>query len=1075
MRAIQAVFPFLFFVTCVNAQTAVDRLVNTLDSLSLLSFDEWKVSPDLRDSRFTKGDPTRPDFDDSMWKVLKLNESIYVDSCWIRKEIVLPERILGEPMRGSVKFLVSVDDYGYLWVNGESKGYFPWDGEFLLTHDARPGQKFVIAIKAINTGGPLRLLRASFESEQAKPTYDLISEVSLSLRVAQRLLSFDTYQTNARRRVDPMIDKSGMNREEKLQLDKLLQNRAAQFNPGALVTGNMAMFRQSVASLKESLKPVAEFCKRFTLHLVSNAHIDAAWLWRQQETVEVCRNTFISVLNMMDSHPEFTYVQSAAAYYRWMEEQYPDIFRRMNARVQEGRWEIVGGMWVEPDCNLPSGESWSRHLLYSKRYFKEKLKANVTIGWNPDSFGYNWNMPQLYREAGIDAFITQKIGWSEHNVFPYRVFWWQAPDSSRILTYFPFDYVNELTDPFELTDELRQFEANTGFTKMMVLFGVGDHGGGPSDEMLERVEKFKKLDMYPKIEFGTVGQYLSWLRQQDLAGVPVWNDELYLEYHQGTFTTQAAMKQFNRRNEVLLTNAEKVSTLATLVGRPYQGETLEEGWRRLLFNQFHDILPGSGIREVYIDATESHREAELIGRTEMQQALQAIAADINTSKVKDGLPVVVFNPLSWERTDIVEVPLPSAAEEFAVFEANGKEIPSQVTQRDRYTRGILFVAREVPSIGYKVYTLKKKKGMNYPTSLRTDATSVESNLFRVTVDPETGWLNSIIDKRNGHEVLNGEGNRLLLLEDKPSAWDAWNIGLTGVEYPSRLRKIEIVESGPVRAVLRIHRDYRKQETSAPLHIEKFPTTFFSQDIILYDGLDQVFFRTDVDWWEEKTMVKVAFPLAVSDTVATYEIPFGYIERSTRMQNSWDSAKVEVPAHRWADLSGDDYGVSLLNKAKYGHDIKGNVMRLSLLRSPNWPDPTADRGKHSIEYALYPHRGRWQEASTVQRGYGYNNPLIALITDSHKGKMPPISSFVRITPSNLVVTTIKKAEDSDAWVIQFYDSQNQRSNALLELPMAPKKAMLSNFLEEDGPLLTTKGKTVKVPTGARAVVTIKVEW
>jgi alpha-mannosidase len=349
---------------------------------------------------------------------------------------------------------------------------------------------------------------------------------------------------------------------------------------------------------------VADFAKTFTLYFDANAHIDAAWLWRKAETKEVVKNTFASVLNMMRARPDFTYTQSAAAYYQWVATSYPDLFQGIKERVADGRWEVTGGMWIEPDCNLPSGESWMRQILYAKRFFRKELGVDVSIGWNPDSFGYNDNMPMFYANAGITAFITQKIGWNEKNVFPYRLFWWESPDGSRVLSYFPFDYVNTIDDPFRLVDWSRQFEANTGMTKMMILFGVGDHGGGPSLDMIDRIERLKTLDVYPAIEYGTTATYLSWIKAQDLSRVPTWKDELYLEYHQGTYTTQAAMKQRNRQSEVLLTNAEKFSSIASLYGRPYDSDALAHAWQGVLFNQFHDLLPGSGIREIYLDAAE---------------------------------------------------------------------------------------------------------------------------------------------------------------------------------------------------------------------------------------------------------------------------------------------------------------------------------------------------------------------------------------------------------------------------------------------------------------------------------------
>jgi alpha-mannosidase len=1060
--------PFLLY-----GQTNVDKLVKALDSLSLASFNDWKMSPDLKVYK-PNGDPSQPGFDDSGWQMLKLHQNVYPDSCWLRKEIVLPPKILGKAIRGPMKFLVSVDDYGYLWVNGVSKGFFPWDGEFELTADAKPGDRFLLAIKAINTGGPLRLLRAQIASEELKGVRGLIENLSLSLRVGQKLLSFDTYQTSSNKRVDPGIDKSTMDKAEKKKLGDLLQTIAATVDVRPLIDGPLEKFEASLAEVRKRLKPIDSYAKRFTLYFDANAHIDAAWLWRSKETIEVCKNTFASVMNMFDARPDFTYTQSSAAYYDWMEQLYPDLFKRIQQRVKDGRWEVIGGMWVEPDCNLPSGESWSRHLLYAKRYFRQKLGADVKIGWNPDSFGYNWNMPQFYNDAGIDAFITQKIGWNDTNVFPYRLFWWEGPDGSRVLSYFPFDYVNEVKNGYELVDWMRQFEANTGLTKMMILFGVGDHGGGPSLDMMDRIDQFKSLDIFPTIEFGNSTTYLQWIKQHDLSKIPVWNDELYLEYHQGTFTTQAKMKKFNRTNEVLLTDAEKFSSFAALSGRPYNSKALEEAWKKVLFNQFHDILPGSGIREVYIDAADTHQEAQEIGKHELAGALRHLAEHVNTSKVRGAIPVTVFNPLSWERADVVKVQLPKGDDaDYTVLDMNGKEIASQSVKTGRYEREVMFLARDVQPLGYATYQLKKQKPSGMKSTLSITNARLENEFFRVSLNPQSGWLKSITDKRNGKEVLKGEGNELELLADYPTAWDAWNVGLTGVKYPSNFRKAEVIENGPVRVVLRLTRDYLKPGTKKDFPTENFPSSFFTQDIILYEGIDRIDFKTDVDWWEEKTFLKVAFPVSVSDTVATYEIPYGTIQRSTQLRNSWEQAKVEVPARCWADLSQSDYGVSLLNNSKYGYDIKGNIMRLSLLRSPKWPDPTADRGKHSIEYALYPHGFTWREANTVRRGYEFNYPLIGLLTDSHKGDLLQQQSFVQLTPGNLVLTGMKKAEDGDAWIIQWYDAKGEASDATVSFPRSPKKALLSNFLEEDGSPIPVVKNTVLVKTKKSSVVTIKV--
>jgi alpha-mannosidase len=1073
-RIILLVIGFVFPSTNF-AQTNVDRVIHAIDSMTIVSINDWKMSSDLKFGTVL-GDPRRPDFDDSKWETLKLDQSVYPDSCWLRKEIVLPEYILGSRVGGTVKLLVSIDDYGYMWINGEEKGFFPWDGDFVLTKAAKPGDRFLVAIRAINTGGPLRILRADIETASADSARQIIKDFSLSVRVGQTLLSFDTRQSSSyeKKVQDPGIDRSKIDKAEKVKLNELLQRQVARVDIAALGSASLEKFIASLNDVRSKLKAVAEYAKRFTLCFDANAHIDAAWLWREKETVEVCKNTFTSVLDMMDTRPDFTYTQSAAAYYDWMEQKYPEVFNRIQRRVKDGRWEIVGGMWVEPDCNLPSGEAWMHHLLFAKKYFQKKLGVDVKIGWNPDSFGYNWNMPQFYRNAGIDAFITQKIGWNDTNVFPHRVFWWEGPDGSRILTYFPYDYVNDVAQPLGLAGWMRQFEANTGYTKMMVLYGVGDHGGGPTNEMLDRIERLKHLDIYPKVEYSTATQYLDWLKKQNPAEIPTWRDELYLEYHQGTFTTQAKMKSFNRRNEALLSNAEKYSSIATMFGKKYGQSNLDAAWKNLLFNQFHDILPGSSIREVYIDATERHEAANETAAFDLKKSIEAIASNINTSKMKKGIPIIVFNPLSWERSDVAGLKLQQGdLSDYALFDAQGKEIATQIVYKGALDRELIFIAEGIPSVGFKTFELKKQKTKTAIAAPASSVSAIENEYFRVLVGQDSGWVQSIVDKRNGKEILSGSGNKLQLLEDRPKQWDAWNVGWTGREYPSKLRRIEVVERGPVRTVLRVERDCLGPSFTRDYPTHDFPSSFFTQDIVLYNGIDRIDFATDVDWWEEKTMLKVAFPLAVSDTMATYEIPYGSIQRSTQLRSSWEKAKVEVPAARWADISQKEYGVSLLNRSKYGYDIKGNTMRLSLLRSPKWPDATADRGKHSIEYSLYPHPGNWKEANTVARGYEINNPLIVAPTTNHAGKLPESSSFARLMPANLVLTTIKKAEDSDAWTIQWYDSKGEDSEAILTLPQVPKQVVLTNFLEEDGPSLAFEKNVVKVPTKMNSVVTVKI--
>jgi alpha-mannosidase len=1068
----------LLFTTILYAQSNIDKLVEQLDLLSEASFNNWKYSTSFS----TKPEEiSQPGFDDSNWQIATLNQRFTLDSCWFRKEIEIPQTIAGVTVKGKMRFNNSVDDYSYIWINGEFKGKFGWDAEVILADDAKPGDKYSVLIKAMNTGGPLRLLRAKIDFAEELPHQKLIKNLSLSFRVGQKLLSFDTYQSNERVKVDPGTDLSKMKKSEKEKLSKLLQELALKINIDALKNGDTSKFISSVNQVKKELKPISDFVKKFTLQFVANAHIDAAWLWRKKETEEVTKRTFSAVMNMFKARPDFTYTQSQAALYEWMKDDYPDLFEQMKSYSDNGRWEISGGMWVEPDCNLPSGDSWGRQLLYGQKFFKKYFGKQARIGWNPDSFGYNWNLPQFMLKGGLDAFITQKIGWNDTNVFSHRLFWWQSPDGSKILTYFPFSYVNEINNPFGLVDWLRQYEANTGLTKLLVLFGVGDHGGGPSLAMMARIDQLRDLLIYPKIEYNTAQNYIDWIRTQDISRLPTWSDELYLEYHRGTATTQSNTKKWNRVNESLLTNAEKFNSISSFLGGNNFLDKIKDAWKTVLFNQFHDILPGSSIREVYIDSDKDYREAFQLAKFALDNSISDISSRINTSGISNGKAMIVFNPLSWQRSDIAKVELPEGDDDnYSVFDLSGNEIPSQLQRKDKLTREIIFIAKDIPSLGYKTFVLIKSNAAFsfrptdlYPAQALSER-SIDNEYFNVTVDTESGLIKSIFDKNLQKELIDGFGNKLQLLEDLPSAWDAWNIGLTGKEFPSILRDVRLIEKGPVKSVIRISRDYLKPGVVKSFPTEDYPNTFFIQDVILYNGIDRIDFKTDVEWWEDKTMLKVAFDFNVSDTVATYEIPFGTIKRSTTLKAQWDKGKWEVNAQKWADLSNDDFGISFLNKSKYGYDTRYNVMRLSLLRSPKWPDPTADRGDHSFEYSIYPHKGRVESSETVYKGYEFNYPLITCITDSHSGSLPVEKSFVQITPQNVILTSIKQAEENeDAWIITMYESKGIDSKVEINLPFTPSKTVETNFLENDGTILNVEGSKLNFGIKGRETKLVKI--
>lgn len=934
---------------------------------------------------------------------------------------------------------------------------------------------------------------------QKEPHFlEKIENYILSLKVAKRLLSNSTYQTSLFLRQDPGIDRSKVPQEYLSRLRQILSTGVEKINLRSLEEGKLDRLEKSIeASLKE-LEPVRAFAKEYTLHLTANAHIDLAWLWRWEETVQICHDTFSSVLKMLPRHP-FTFTQSQAQTYKWIEERYPNLFQEIQKAVKQGRWEIVGGMWVEPDCNLIDGESWVRQILYGKRYFKEKFGRDVKIGWNVDSFGYNWNIPQIYKKSGINVFITQKLGWNDTNIFPYHLFWWQAPDGSRILTYFPYEGYNFTIQSYRFVDLLKQFEFNTGLRDMMILFGLGDHGGGPTEEILSEAEELKDIFIYPKVKYGTAEEYINRIiKQVNMDTLPVWKDELYLEYHRGTYTTQAQAKYHNRKSEILLMDAERISILAHLYrAASYPKHRLAQAWEKVIFNQFHDILPGSGIRSVYQDSEEDYARIRKIGKNIIEESLDKISCRVNTSEVS-GLPVVVFNSLFWPREELITIPSP-ANEDFVVTDSQGKTCFCQRVEEENSTsmenKSKLLCKVKLPSFGYTTLFIKQNKKVKPQVDqqsreqVKVDKYSLENEFFKVGIDPATGNLASIYDKRKQREVLAGKGNQLQILEEDKSKFDAWNIAYTDKRWLlNKAESVKVVEKGSLRGVIRARRSFLGDTklnffTDAPAL--DYPSSFFVQDIILYQGIPRIDFVTLVDWWEDNKLLKVAFPIRVKSKCATYEIPFGSILRPTTEDNSWEKARFEVPALRWADLSQDDYGVALLNNSKYGCDIHGNTIRLTLLRSPasnelkslSVPDPLADRGKHTIRYSLVPHLGNWKEALVHRKAYEFNfNPYIKFIKiQQKKTNEPREKSFLKIEPDNVVLTAFKQCEEElGHLILRVYEIWGQKSTVKIQLPIKVARVFKTNLIEEQKEEIELdKENKIKVDIGAYEILTLRV--
>jgi alpha-mannosidase len=746
---------------------------------------------------------------------------------------------------------------------------------------------------------------------------------------------------------------------------------------------------------------------------IGHAHIDSAWLWPVRETKRKCARTFSNQLRLLEEFPEHRFACSQAQQYAWMRDEYPSLFARIKDAVADGRWEPVGGMWVEPDTNVPSGESLVRQVLLGKRFFLDELGVETHELWIPDVFGYSAALPQIAQQAGVTALITQKLSWNNMNRFPHSTFWWEGLDGSRILTHFPpADTYNGVWSVRELTASLDRFADHGRSDRSLYPYGFGDGGGGPTREMLELARRLGDLDGLPHAEIGSVAAFLDAVETEDGDALDTWVGELYFELHRGTYTTQAATKVGNRRGEEALRAAELwCSAVCASAGdwSSYPTAELQRAWELLLLNQFHDIIPGSSINWVYADAARDHAEVLRIASDAVARAQASLVRG-------DGR--TVFNATSASRGAVVEV--------------DGE---------------LTLVA--APACG--AATLEP---LAAPRVTVTDRSLENANL-RVLWDDD-GLLTSVVDKMADREVLAGRGNVFQLHEDNPVNYDAWDVDLTYLDSVVDLvdvESIEIVCDQPLRGEVRV--------------VRRFGSSTISQVMRLDAASRRLELHTEVDWHERHRFLKVAFPVDIRSSRATYEIQHGHLERPTVWNTSWDLARFEVCAQRWADLSETGYGVALLNDSKYGYDIHGNVMRLSLLRAPGWPDPEADRGHHTFAYALLPHRGTFQDAGVAAEAEAFNLPVAVV-----DGSVERTGSFVSVDRGGVSIEAVKKADVEDALVVRVCEIDGRRGTARITVDAPFTTAVRTDLLERgDEPLAIDAGAVV-VPLRPFELVTIK---
>ncbi len=799
-------------------------------------------------------------------------------------------------------------------------------------------------------------------------------------------------------------------------------------------TEDIDLVRGRARVISKNLKPLyahGATASAPTVACMGHAHIDVAWLWPLAETVRKCGRTFSNMLELMDRYPDFVFCQSQPHLYEFTRDRYPSLYKRIKQKVKNGQWVPTGCTWVEMDCNVTSGESLVRQILFGMRFFKKEFDYKPACLWIPDVFGYSAALPQILKLSGIDNFLTQKISWSEYTRFPHHSFNWEGIDGSRVLSHFlPCDGYNASLTARELMSGSRFHMQKDRSDVFASLYGHGDGGGGTTAQQIERMKHYSDLEGVPKCKPMNPTEFFGELEKKS-SDLPDWVGELYLEYHRGTYTTQGWTKRNNRKAELLLRQTEMLSALSMAAGGKYEQERLNEAWKLVLLNQFHDIIPGSSKDMVYEDADRDYAEVFKTTTAVRAKALAALSKRVDTRGV--GVPVIVNNALSWDHSECVEVAgvkgLSSAS--HVATDVDGNETPVQLG-KDGCAR---FMA-EVPSMGHAVYHISK--GKRTSTLFKASAQVVENEHLRARFDAK-GNLVSLVDKASGRESIEkGQvANDLLLFEDKSvGCGPAWDID---IHYNDKMLEkgqfvsARIVEQGPVRTVLRIVRTISKSKVT--------------QDVVLSAASKRLDFVTTIEWGAEKdVMLKVAFPVDVRSEKARYEIQYGSVERPTHWNTPHDFAKFEVCAQKWADLSEGGHGVALLNDCKYGHDTRGNVMRLTLLRAPKDPGKTADVNKtHYVTFSLYPHAGDFTQG-VVKQGYELNVPLEAAAVKASAGAVAARHSFFDITGDNVVVDCVKKAEDSKQVIVRMYEAHGSRGKNTFSTSLNVSKVEEVNLME-----------------------------
>lgn len=992
----------------------LDKILNQLNESKL-----------IKQTKFLIGNPQnahRMDFDDSGWNIsgepvkYKRDQGI----TWFRFTAETPEKIMDIPVDGSgirlvSFFLAPIDTY----VNGELKfSEKTWMDfkmpEIILTENAKSGEKYSVAVRM--DFGEFCYYSAQFSMNFV---IDRVEDMAFEIASFKEELE---YACRFKEVKEVLPEVFGL-------ISASLEN-----NEGVL------RLVEKIKLSREMLKPMETEAKKNTVHLIGHAHIDMNWFWSMEETLDVVKRDFGTMTQIMEEMPEFRFSQSQCATYEMAQKNYPELFEKMKKHIQAGNWDVTASTWVEGDMNMSSGEAIIRHILYSKKYLKENFGIEPRVMWCPDTFGHSANVPQIAKKGGIDYYFFTRCGngnqeYGEDILSFYKngaekpVFTWEGLDGSRVTAY-NMMYNSEMnpTNPINISKKLQD---QYGLKNSMYVYGTGDHGGGPTRRDLKRVKQMNSYPTMPKLEFSTSHEFFDKVVSEKSPNLSLEKGELNFVFD-GCYTTHADIKKNNRQCENALFSTEILGTIGSMYGLEYKRDEIESSWKKTLFNQFHDIFDGSGVKLTYQYSSETAEEALKTLAVISEESIRKISSMIGVSD--KGIPVLVFNTTGWKRSECVKIKKPEVNfKSFTAVDCSGKVLSTQMAEDNIY----VFV-EDIPAVGYRVIYLREEQNISEYGKIKEkdEFFEIETKYYFIEIKKDSGEITSMYDKTNrryivkreeiGWSLKKGILNTLQVHYEVPTPMSSWTIGAAGsIKNLVSGAKATIIEDGLLVKKINFR------------HI--IDNSVISQDIVIYNDSRRIDFITHVDWKEygdrekEAPMLKACFVPNIDNQYATYEIPCGAVERPCK--------DMEVPALKWIDISDESYGFSLLNDCKYGHKVKGNSMEITLIRSGWEPDHKSDIGEHDFTYSILPHEGDWKKSGTVEEGYFLNNEVkTEFIQKNGMAVLPEISSYIEIDKANIIMSAFKCAESDNAYILRLYEGTGAASKVKVKLGFPVEKVV-----------------------------------